>query len=79
MILRVLSSLAIAAGFCGTPALAAPGAKPALEQTQGKQTTAPPSERSNGDLNVARQRDDARHREWDRKMKALAGSVCTGC
>jgi hypothetical protein len=29
--------------------------------------------------NAAQQRSDAQQKAWDRKMKALTGTVCTGC
>jgi hypothetical protein len=31
------------------------------------------------DYKAQRERDEARQRMWDRKMKALTGSICTGC
>ena len=34
---------------------------------------------TDADYKALRDRDEARHREWDRKMKALTGSICTGC
>ena len=29
--------------------------------------------------NAAQQRSDAQQKAWDRTMKALTGTVCTGC
>jgi hypothetical protein len=37
------------------------------------------AEWTEADYKALRDRDEARHRAWDRKMKALTGSICTGC
>ena len=34
---------------------------------------------SQADFKASRERDEQRQKTWDRKMKALTGSVCTGC
>jgi hypothetical protein len=31
------------------------------------------------DYKASRDRDDERQKTWDRKMKALTGSICSGC
>ena len=77
MILRVLACLALA--LLVVPAQSAPSGQPSAEQAAEKQSKPGTSERSDTDYKAARERDDARHRLWDRKMKALTGSVCTGC
>jgi hypothetical protein len=55
-------------------------------QQTNPRVTPPPAEKkvgSPGDTEAlaaaAQQRNDARQKAWDQKMKALTGTVCTGC
>jgi hypothetical protein len=77
VILRSLSFLVVLVAFSAAPAQSAPAGQPPAGQQ--KQSDPGNVERTDGDYKAARDRDDARHRLWDKKMKALTGSVCTGC
>jgi hypothetical protein len=55
-------------------------AAPRPEQAPAKAAVAPkPVANSEAEYKAARDRDEARQKEWDRKMKALTSSICTGC
>lgn len=50
---------------------------PAVTSEAGRKSS---SEARDANLGAKAQREaDARHRRWDRKMKAVSGSVCRGC
>jgi hypothetical protein len=76
--------------FCAAAfaVLALPAANAAQGGRRAQDRTAPAAEANapasaaewtEADYKAVRDRDDARHRAWDRKMKALTGSICTGC
>jgi hypothetical protein len=69
-LLLVAPALAAPAGGAGGGAPAAPPAKAA---------TAGPRDHSESERKALRDRDEARQRLWDEKMKSLTGSICTGC
>jgi hypothetical protein len=77
VISRLLACLALFAAFGMVPVQAAP--------VQREPVTAPtiaPEKKvewTEADYKSARDRDDERQKTWDRKMKALTGSICTGC
>lgn len=77
--LRPWSCLILLAALSWTPAQSAPGEQRKAEQTSPKDREPGKSEAMESGSKAARERDDARQRLWDRKMKALAGSVCSGC
>jgi hypothetical protein len=57
----------------------APAPKTAPEAASSTAAPAPKGEWTASDYKAVRDRDEARQRDWDRKMKAVAGSICTGC
>lgn len=67
-------SLSLVAAFASATATAAPTEKKPSEIEASKT-----SEWTERDYKAARDRDDARQKLWDKKMKALTGSICTGC
>jgi hypothetical protein len=69
-LLLVAPALAAPAGGAGSDPRPAPRAKAA---------TAGPTEWSESERKALRDRDEARQRLWDQKMKSLTGSICTGC
>jgi hypothetical protein len=77
--LRLVLSLALAASAITVSAQAAPPQTPAPGPPQAASAPAPKGEWSAADYKDVRDRDEARQRAWDAKMKAVAGSICTGC
>jgi hypothetical protein len=79
--IRFLSCLAVLAFLAAVPAQAAPGAqKPVAARGPEKQIQpGKDAEWTEADYKAVRERDEARQRLWDRKMKALTESICTGC
>jgi hypothetical protein len=90
---HLLSSLAVLVFLVSASAQAAPGAQEPARKAQAVQA-APAVQKSSekaeapaketeltaeADYKAQRERDEARQRMWDRKMKALTGSICTGC
>jgi hypothetical protein len=65
-------AVAMLAGFAG-PAMAQPAAQ---RDAQGERSR---TEWSESDAKAARERDEARQRTWDKKMRDLSKSICTGC
>ncbi len=86
---RLLSALAVLVFLVSASAQAAPGAQeparkahaaPAVQKSSEKaEASAKAAELTEADYKAQRERDEARQRMWDRKMKALTGSICTGC
>lgn len=79
MIVRLLFCLAMTAGLSLAPAQAAPAAG-----SQGRPGAEAPERPDSGDaaeaaVKAVRERDAARQLQWDKKMRALSGSICTGC
>jgi hypothetical protein len=70
---------ALAAAAATGSAQGAPAPKPAPDAATSTAAPAPKGEWTASDYKAVRDRDEARQREWDRKMKAVAGSICTGC
>jgi hypothetical protein len=79
---RFLAGLVVLAGPSWAPAPAQAG--PPVQQNP----VAPKVETKNGPdgfdrmegvSKAVREQEEARQRLWDRKVKALTGSVCTGC
>ena len=77
MRLRAVSGLALLAALTLTPAQSAPADRG--EPKAGELAEAGRSLWTERDSEAVRKRDLARQELWDRKMKALTGSVCTGC
>jgi hypothetical protein len=74
----VALSLLLAVGIA--PALAAPEPQSAVPRAFGKPVTQSHTpEWTEADSKALRERQEARQRMWDRKMKELTGSICTGC
>jgi hypothetical protein len=76
MIVRLvgIGFLAIfASGVQAAPPAEKPGPTTAAVAPERK------GEWSEADFKASRERDEQRQKTWDRKMKALTGSVCTGC
>ena len=71
--------MGLAALAATVSAQAAPTAKAAPEAASATAAPAPKGEWTASDYKAVRDRDEARQRDWDRKMKAVAGSICTGC
>jgi hypothetical protein len=77
VISRLVCCLALFVALGMVPAQAAPAQRePAAAPTVAPEKKA---EWSEADYKTARERDDERQKTWDRKMKALTGSICTGC
>lgn len=79
MIGRLLSCLAMTAALAVAPAQSAPAAVPPAHpkaEGTGRPDVSPSRE---AEFKAVRERDVARQLQWDRKMKALSGSICTGC
>lgn len=76
MIVRVLSCVPVLVCLAAAPAQAAPAAQKPAEKAGAPAKEPEPSE---AEYRARRERDEARQRLWDRKMKDLTGSVCTGC
>ena len=81
MMFRLLAGFVLLAGPFLPVALAQAGhlqQKPAAPKVE---TKADPDgfERMEGVSKAVREQEDARQRLWDRKVKALTGSICTGC
>jgi hypothetical protein len=75
-----LSSLALMVVVVAAPAHSAPAKKPAEPTVSEKGVKADANAGSaEVDSKAARERDEARQQAWDKKMKALTGSICTGC
>jgi hypothetical protein len=74
---RLLFCLPVLMVLAVSPAEAAPAA----QKKPPEKAAAPAKEadRTEPDYKAQRERDEARQRLWDRKMKALTGSICTGC
>ena len=58
----------------------------AQERKSGVISSPPSAEKKTGSIgsaeamaNAAQQRSDAQQKAWDQKMKALTGTICTGC
>jgi hypothetical protein len=77
--LPLILGLALAASAAIVSAQAAPAPKAAAEAAGATAAPAPKGEWTASDYKAVRDRDEARQRDWDRKMKAVAGSICTGC
>jgi hypothetical protein len=69
----------LAASAATVSAQGAPTPKAAPGAASSTTAPAPKGEWTASDYKAVRDRDEARQREWDRKMKAVAGSICTGC
>jgi hypothetical protein len=86
---HLLSSLALFVFIASTSAQAAPGAQEPTQKSQAipdvqkrSETTrasAKQAEMTEADYKALRERDEARQQMWDKKMKALTRSICTGC
>jgi hypothetical protein len=86
---RILSPLALLMFVASTSAQAAPSAQEPTQKSQvvpsaqkrseKTETPAKRAELTETDYNALREKDEARQRMWDRKMKALTRSICTGC
>jgi hypothetical protein len=87
---RLLSSLAVLVFLVSASAQAAPSAQEPAQKAQATPAVQQRSEKAGApaketeltaeaDYKAQRERDEARQRMWDRKMKALTGSICTGC
>jgi hypothetical protein len=63
----------MASAQAASPAKALPEVAPAATDTAKK------GEWTAADYKAVRDRDEARQRAWDQKMKAVAGSICSGC
>jgi hypothetical protein len=75
---RILSiALLVSAATVSAQAASPPTETPGAPQATG--TPAPKGEWNAADYKNVRDRDEARQRDWDRRMKAVAGSICTGC
>jgi hypothetical protein len=74
--LRLVAGLALVASLAVGAAQAAPA-----EQTPRQTAVAPEKtgDWTEADYKAVRDRDEARQRAWDRKMKALTESICKGC
>jgi hypothetical protein len=74
---RLVACLALFGALGMEPVQAAPVEREPLAAS----TVAPEKkgEWTDADYKSARERDDVRQKTWDRKMKALTGSICTGC
>ena len=79
MIVRLLSCLAVTAGLSLAPAQSAPATR--SQALPGTETREPPvgGDAAEAAVKTVRERDAARQRQWDKKMRALSGSICTGC
>jgi hypothetical protein len=77
--LRLVLSIALAASAITASAQAAPPPTQAPAPPQATSAPAPKGEWNAADYKNVRDRDEARQRAWDAKMKAVAGSICTGC
>jgi len=85
----LLSSLALLVFVASTSAQAAPGSQEPAQKSQAipgvqkhsERAGAPAkgSEFTEADYKALRDRDESRQRMWDKKMKALTRSICTGC
>jgi hypothetical protein len=71
--IALIASTPIASAHAASPAKALPEAAPAASDTVKK------GEWTAADYKAVRDRDEARQRAWDQKMKAVAGSICSGC
>lgn len=90
---RLLYGLAVLALLAAAPAQAAPGAQSPAEkagapaqdaanaQKSPGKATAPAKDTawSEADYKAARERDEARYRLSEKRMRALTGSICNGC
>jgi hypothetical protein len=73
---RLFFGLSVFAALALVPAVAAPAAQKPAEKAVSPEKNA---EWTEAESKAARDRQEAREREWDRRMKALTGSICTGC
>jgi hypothetical protein len=53
--------------------------RPAIPQISTEKKEGPKGGGTEEMANAAQQRNDAQQKAWDRKMKALTGTICTGC
>ena len=79
MRLTLILGAALIASALAASAQAAPTPKAAPEAAGAASAPAPKGEWTAADYKAVRDRDEARQRDWDRKMKAVAGSICSGC
>lgn len=79
MRLRVVSGLALLAALTLTPAQSAPAARSTADPDVVSPAETGKSLSTERDAEAVRKRDQERQALWDRKMKALTESVCTGC
>jgi hypothetical protein len=81
MTLRLLAATCITLTLAGTSALAAPTSQKATAPpaSETRPSAGPQPEWTEADSKALREREEARQRTWDRKMKELTGSICTGC
>lgn len=79
--LRLFFCLPVLAALALAPAQAAPTAQKPAKKEAAEKAAAPAKDAdwTEADYKAARERDEARERLWDRRMKALTGSICTGC
>jgi hypothetical protein len=74
----LLASLLLAAScFLPAPSAAAGERAPRSPVSAEKKAFSAEESRALGD--AAQRRDEARQQVWDRKMKAMSKSICTGC
>jgi hypothetical protein len=71
--LALIASAPIATAQAASPAKTLPEAAPPASETAKK------GDWTAADYKAVRDRDEARQRAWDQKMKAVAGSICSGC
>jgi hypothetical protein len=77
--LRLVFCLALIASG---PIAAAQAAPPSPTSPEAAATASEPVKKGEwtaADYKAVRDRDEARQRAWDVKMKAVAGSICSGC
>ncbi len=79
MTTRHLAWLGVLTALALTPALAAPGGQQPTDRKLDSAKSQKAAEWTESDYKAVRDRDEARQRLWDKKMKALTGSICTGC
>jgi hypothetical protein len=79
MIARLV--LVVVASLAAAPVLAGPSTGQAVERTAIEKQSKPGQDgaKTDFDYQAVRDRDEARQKAWDRKMKQLTRSICTEC
>jgi hypothetical protein len=81
VIARLALGVLLGLGLAAAPALSASAQAPKRAVDQKASESPPGKEKAwtEKDYKAVRDRDEARQELWDRKMKELTRSICTGC